>query len=83
MTREGRGVVEARRPFERFPWGIVITKNETAYVDVQEAKMLGVSQRAVRNLVARGQLESKRDGEGVAVRLLVSVASVEKPHLEQ
>ena len=61
----------------------MITKNETAYVDVQEAKMLGVSQRAVRNLVARGQLESKRDGEGVAVRLLVSVASVEKPHLEQ
>jgi excisionase family DNA binding protein len=62
----------------------VITKDETAYVDVQEAaKMLGVSQRAVRNLVARGRLESKRDGEGVAVRLLVSVASVEKPHLEQ
>ena len=22
MTREGRGVVEARRPFERFPWGL-------------------------------------------------------------
>ena len=62
----------------------MITKDETAYVDVQEAaKMLGVSQRAVRNLVARGRLESKRDGEGVAVRLLVSVASVEKPHLEQ
>ena len=61
----------------------MITKNETAYVDVQEAKMLGVSQRAVRNLVARGQLESKRDGEGVAVRLLVSVASVEKLRLER
>jgi excisionase family DNA binding protein len=63
---------------------IVLTKNETAYVDVQEAaKMLGASQRAVRNLVARGRLESIRDGEGVAVRLLVSVASVEKLHLEQ
>ena len=50
----------------------MITKNETAYVDVQEAaKMLGASQRAVRNLVARGRLESIRDGEGVAVRLLV------------
>lgn len=62
----------------------MLTKNETAYVDVQEAaKMLGASQRAVRNLVARGRLESIRDGEGVAVRLLVSVASVEKLHLEQ
>ena len=62
----------------------MLTKNETAYVDVQEAvKLLGASQRAVRNLVARGPLESIRDGEGVAVRLLVSVASIEKLHLEQ
>ena len=36
------------------------TKNETDYVDAQEAaSMLGVNQRTVRKLVARGQLEPK------------------------
>ena len=53
-------------------------------MDAQEAaRMLGVNQRAVRNLVARGQLESKRDGEGAAARLLVSVASLEKLRSER
>jgi DNA-directed RNA polymerase specialized sigma24 family protein len=48
-------------------------------VDAQEAaRMLGVNQRAVRNLVVRRRLESKREGEGAAARLLVSVASLEK-----
>jgi DNA-directed RNA polymerase specialized sigma24 family protein len=57
----------------------MVLKRETSYVDAQEAaRMLGVNQRAVRNLVVRRRLESKREGEGVAARLLVSVASLEK-----
>jgi hypothetical protein len=42
-----------------------------------------MSQRAVRNLVARGSLEPKRDGEGVAARLVVSVDSVERLRSER
>ncbi len=65
-------------------WNLMETKKKTGYVDTQEAaRMLGVSQRAVRNLVARGQLESKKDGEGVATRLLISVASLERLHSGQ
>ena len=41
-------------------------------VDAREAAgMLGVSRRAVRNLVARGELESTSDSDGAASRLLV------------
>lgn len=63
----------------------IASENETGYVDAQEAaKILGMSQRAVRNLVARGSLEPKRDGEeGVAARLVVSVASVERLRSER
>ncbi|MDQ4002256.1 MAG: helix-turn-helix domain-containing protein [Actinomycetota bacterium] len=62
----------------------MVIKNETSYVEAQEAaRMLGMSQRAVRKLVARGRLESARDGEGVAARILISVASIEKLRLEQ
>jgi hypothetical protein len=62
----------------------MVLEKQTSYVDAQEAaRMLGVNQRAVRNFVARGQLESKRDGEGAAVRLLVSVASLEKLRSER
>ena len=57
----------------------MVLKRETSYVDAQEAaRMLGMNQRAVRNLVVRRRLESKREGEGAAARLLVSVASLEK-----
>ena len=57
----------------------MVSQKETNYVDTQEAtRMLGVNQRAVRNLVVRRRLESKREGEGAATRLLVSVASLEK-----
>ena len=57
----------------------MVVEKETSYVDAQEAaRMLGVNKRAVRNLVARRQLETKRDEGGVAARLLVSVASVER-----
>jgi hypothetical protein len=61
----------------------MVLEKRTGYVDAQEAaRMLGVNQRAVRNLVARRQLESKRDG-GAAARLLVSVASVERLRSER
>ena len=54
------------------------------HVNAQEAAgMLGMSQRAVRNMVARGRLEGKREGDGAAARLLVSVASVEKLRSER
>ena len=60
------------------------TKNDTGYVDAQEAaRMLRVNQRTVRNLVARRQLEPKRDGEAMATRLLISVSSLERLHSEQ
>jgi hypothetical protein len=53
-------------------------EKETSYVDAQKAaRMLGMNKRAVRNLVAQRRLEAKRDGEGAAARLLVSVASLE------
>ena len=52
------------------------TKDGEDYVDMrQAARLLGVNQRAVRHLVARGRLDTKR--EGVAGRLMISVASVE------
>jgi helix-turn-helix protein len=45
--------------------------------------MLGVSRRAVRNLVARGELEARRDGDGAAARTLIPVASVERLRSER
>ena len=48
-----------------------------------EAGMLGVSHRAVRNLVARGELEARCDGEGAAARILVPVAPVETLRAER
>ena len=62
----------------------MVLEKETSYVDAQEAvRMLGVNKRAVRNLVARRQLESKKDGGGAAAQLLVSVASLEKLRSER
>jgi hypothetical protein len=62
----------------------VVIEKEASYVDAQEAaRMLGVNKRAVRNLVARQQLLSKRDEGGAAARLLVSVASLEKLRSER
>jgi hypothetical protein len=62
----------------------LVIEKETSYVDAQEAaRMLGVNKRAVRNLVARQQLLSKRDGGGAAARLLVSVASLERLRSER
>jgi hypothetical protein len=45
--------------------------------------MLGVSRHAVRNLVASGELEAKRDGDGAAARLLIPLSSVERLRAEQ
>jgi hypothetical protein len=62
----------------------MVIEKEISYVDVQEAaRLLGVNKRAVRNLVARQQLLSKRDEGGAAARLLVSVASLEKLRSER
>ena len=62
----------------------MVLQKETSYVDAQEAaRMLRVNKRAVRNLVARRQLESKKDGGGAAAQLLVSVASLEKLRSER
>jgi len=62
----------------------MVLENETSYVDAQEAaRILGVNQRAVRNLVVRKRLECKREGGGAAARLLVSVASLEKLRSER
>ncbi len=53
-------------------------------VETREAAgMLGVSRRAVRNLVARGELEARRDGDGAAARTLIPVASVERLRSER
>jgi DNA-directed RNA polymerase specialized sigma24 family protein len=63
---------------------VVVIEKATSYVDAQEAaRMLGVNKRAVRNLIARRRLESRRDGGGAAARLLVSVASLEKLRSER
>ena len=57
----------------------MVLEKETSYVDAKEAaRMLGVNQRAVRNLVARRRLKPKREGEGAAARLLGSVTTLEK-----
>jgi hypothetical protein len=62
----------------------MVLEKETSYVDAQEAaRILGVNQRVVRNLIARRRLGSKREGEGAAARLLVSVDSLEKLRSER
>lgn len=62
----------------------IVLKDEVGYVDLQRAaELLGVNQRAVRNLVSRRRLEAEREGEGAAARLVVSLASVERLRLER
>lgn len=63
---------------------VIFLKNETEYIEAREAaRRLGISQRAIRNFAASGRLESGRDGEGAAARLVVSAASVERLRLER
>ena len=62
----------------------MVIEKEASYVNAQEAaRLLGVNKRAVRNLVARQQLLSKRDEGEPAARLLISVASLEKLRSER
>jgi hypothetical protein len=62
----------------------IVLKDEVGYVGLQRAaELLGMNQRAVRNLVSRRRLEAERKGEGVAARLVVSLASVESLRLER
>ena len=59
-------------------------KNGAGYVDLQSAaELLGMNQRAVRNLVTRRRLEAEREGEGAAARLVISLTSVERLRLER
>jgi hypothetical protein len=53
-------------------------------VDAREAaRILGLSQRAVRNLATQQRLEVRREGEGATARLVVSLSSVERLRLER
>jgi hypothetical protein len=62
----------------------IVLKDEVGYVGLQRAaELLGMNQRAVRNLVSRRRLEAEREGEGAAARLVVSLASVESLRLER
>ncbi len=62
----------------------IVLKDEVGYVCLQRAaEILGMNQRAVRNLVSRHRLEAEREGEGAAARLVVSLASVERLRLER
>ena len=62
----------------------IVLKDEAGYVGLQRAaELLGMNQRAVRNLVSRRRLEAEREGEGAAARLVVSLASVERLRLER
>jgi hypothetical protein len=78
---KGRVAIDSRTSERK----VMFIEKETSYVDAQEAaRMLGVNKRAVRNLVARRRLESKRnEAGGAAARLLVSVASLEKLRSER
>jgi hypothetical protein len=63
---------------------IIVLKDEVGYVGLQRAaELLGMNQRAVRNLVSRRRLEAEREGEGAAARLVVSLTSVERLRLER
>lgn len=62
----------------------IVLKDEVGYVGLQRAaELLGMNQRAVRNLVSRRRLEAEREGEGAAARLVVSLASVERLRSER
>jgi hypothetical protein len=61
---------------------VMLPENEAGYIDAGEAaRLLGVSQHTMRNLVAQRRLEVKR--EGAAARVVVSSASLERLHSER
>lgn len=56
----------------------------TSYVDArQAARILGVNQRAIRNLSGQGQLETKTERGDATGRLMISVASLERLRRER
>ena len=57
----------------------MLAENEAEYVSTREAaRLLGVSQRAVRNLAGQQRLEVKTEGGGAATHSMVSLASVQR-----
>lgn len=77
-------IVIARSAMKTRKESIIVLRDEVGYVGLQRAaELLGMNQRAVRNLVSRRRLEAEREGEGVAARLVVSLASVERLRLER
>ena len=62
----------------------MLTENEAEYVSTREAaRLLGVSQRAVRNLAGQQRLEIKTEGGDFATRFMVSLASIRSLHSER
>jgi hypothetical protein len=62
----------------------VIAEDGAEYIHAQEAaRILGVSQRAVRNLAGQQRLEVKTEGEGSATRFMVSLDSVQRLRSER
>ena len=63
----------------------MLSENEAVnVVDGREAaRIIGISQRAVLNLVTQQRLDAKRKGKGASARLMVSLASVERLRLER
>ena len=64
----------------------MLIDNKAEYIDAQEAALiLGLSQRAVRNLVGQQRLEVKKATQSgsAATRLMVSLASVQRLHAER
>ncbi len=62
----------------------MIAEDGAEYIHAQEAaRILGVSQRAVRNLAGQQRLEVKTEGAGTATRFMVSLASVQKLRTER
>lgn len=54
------------------------------YVDAREtARLLDVSQRAVRSLARQQRLETKTEDEGAASRLVVSLLSIRRLRSEE
>ena len=55
----------------------MLSENEAEYVSAREAaRLLGVSQRAVRNLAGQQRLEIKTEGGDSATRFMVSIRSL-------
>ncbi len=62
----------------------MIAEDGAEYIHAQEAaRILGVSQRAVRNLAGQQRLEVKTEGEGSATRFMVSLDSVQRLRSER